>query len=65
MPQLKGQDHHKALLTDQQARELYHLYWDIGISMNKLAERFGIHKATVADIAHKRNWRHLWEEEQA
>ena len=63
MSQLRGQDHPKALLTDQEARELYHLYWDRRLTMRELAVRFGIHKSTVADICHKRNWAWLWDEE--
>lgn len=64
MPPARGSDHPKALLTDEEARELYHLYWDRSLTMRELAERFGIHKSTAADIIHKRNWAWLWEEEE-
>ena len=51
----KGELHPLAKLTEDQVKEIR----DSTESGAALARRFGVHKATIYDIRHKRKWRHL------
>lgn len=51
----KGQTHHKAKLTDEQALEIYNSKEKASIT----AERFGISESTVWDIRKGKGWKHL------
>lgn len=44
-----GQDHHRAKLTDHEVELIRQLHED-GLSYGQLADKFGVNKATVADI---------------
>lgn len=54
----RGERHHKAKLTEAQVREMRTLA-ESGVSSPKLAKQFGITKAAVLDIIHRRHWSHI------
>lgn len=53
--QLKGGDHNKAKLTEEQALEIYHAREKASVT----AERFGVSESTVWNIRTGKGWSHL------
>jgi hypothetical protein len=55
---IKGEAHHKAKLTEAQAREVKALV-QAGVSQTAVATRFGVRQTTVSMIVRRRLWKHL------
>lgn len=56
--QAKGARRHNARLDDVRARAVKELH-KIGVPQNEIAAFFGIHKATINDVATGKTWRHV------
>jgi hypothetical protein len=54
MPQLSGENHPKARLTDEQVAKMRRMYKPRVVSYKTLAEEFGCSWRTVCDIVHYR-----------
>jgi hypothetical protein len=54
----RGSGHPCSKLTEDEAVEIYNLYWS-GESQSKLAKRFGIGRKTVGRIANGETWGHV------
>lgn len=52
----KGSAHYKAILTEEQAIEIRHLYKSTSISMAKLGQRFGVSEWTISDVIKGKTW---------
>lgn len=55
----RGERSRSAKLTEDQVREIRHLYSKGGVTRERLAVRFGVSPATVSHITTRRNWRHV------
>ena len=59
----KGERNHLAKLSEQDVREVRRLYDDhMGLTVRKIAARFGVTGATVSYIGRRKTWKHLPEE---
>lgn len=59
----KGERHGCAKLTEDEVRQIYRLAWEGSLSEREIGEMFGVTARNVAHIKHRRNWKHLWKEE--
>ena len=55
----RGERHPKAKLTEHDVREIRTLYATGDWTHRMLADRFGVHKASVGHILTRRRWRHV------
>lgn len=53
-----GEAHHHAKLTDQAISDI-RARWHAGITQAALALEYGVRVPTIANIVHRRSWRHL------
>lgn len=60
-PHDKGEDSPRAILTEQQVRDIRSML-STGAKGVDLARDFGVHTATISAIKHRRLWAHLTEE---
>jgi hypothetical protein len=56
-----GETHYRALLTDEQVKEIrrVHRKGIRGFGMRALSKRFGVAESTVFAIIHRINWKHI------
>lgn len=52
-----GQVHHKARLSEGQAKEILDRFTGAFGEINKLAKEFGVHRTTVSKLLSGKNWR--------
>lgn len=57
--QVRGSRQHLAVLTEMQVRRLKLMRIEQGVSMDRLAVLFEVHKSTVFDILKGRTWGHV------
>ena len=56
----RGENHHMAILTDQDVMDIRHLYTPYGkYSQFKLAEMYGVARTTIQQIVERRTWKHI------
>ena len=59
---LRGSDHPRAKLADDDVRKIM-IALDQGVPGTRLAEQFGVGKAQISSIKHRRSWAHIpWPE---
>ena len=54
-----GEGHGKAILTEKQVREIREAYVPWKMSSYKLAKKYNVSRATIADILNGRTWRRV------
>jgi hypothetical protein len=52
----RGEKHHAAKLNRHSAQEIVSLYRQGGITMQRLADKYGVHLVTVCDVIHGKTW---------
>lgn len=57
--QVRGERHGRAKLSERQARQILRLFQEGNGNKRQLADRFGVCRATVANIVVGRNWSHI------
>lgn len=55
----RGQDQHRAKLTDEQVREIWRLHIDHGWGQRRLGAAFGVTAPNIHSILSGATWRHL------
>lgn len=55
----RGEACHTARLTEDQVREIRHLYAAGGVKQSELALSFGIAQANISSIVRRQSWRHV------
>lgn len=59
-PVMPGSSNPRALITDQQVREIRRLYAE-GVSQQELAKRFGPTQTAISAIVRRKSWKHVSE----
>jgi hypothetical protein len=59
----RGERNGFAKLTEEEVREVYRLAWSGEYWLREIAQRFHISISQVSLIKHRREWRHLWNEQ--
>lgn len=54
-----GEKSWKATLTDEQVRQIRSRFKPRVVTMQQLADEFGVTKSTIADIIYRRRWSHI------
>lgn len=55
----RGEQHHKAKITEDDVRIIRRMYDTDGVPTNKIAEMFGLHHSTAWKIACRKSWKHV------
>lgn len=55
----RGSLNPKVRLTETEVKKIRNMYANGGISQQKLADLFGVHRSTIADIVNNRTWQHV------
>jgi hypothetical protein len=58
-PSMKGESHHKAILTEKKVQSIRKLYKRGNTTYKELAEKFRVSKATIQAIINGRLWKHI------
>lgn len=58
-PVRRGERHHEARLTAEAVVEIRQAYAAGGVSYQDLAERFGVHNATISRAVNRKYWSHV------
>lgn len=56
---LKGENHSQALLTEEQALEIYKLSWNGTLSQPEIGRMFGVSRGAVSSIKYGDTWTHV------
>lgn len=56
---LLGENHHKAVLTESDVRQIRNLYVPYKFTTTKLAKMFGVNHKTIVNIVLNRTWKHI------
>lgn len=59
MPNLKGEGHGQAKITEDDALEIRKRYNEGDITQKALAEEYGLTQQGVSDIINRRSWKHI------
>jgi hypothetical protein len=54
-----GEDHHRALVTEGDVRQMRDLYEKGGHTLAEIGAQYGIHLSTVHMIVRRRTWKHV------
>lgn len=57
--QARGETHSRAILTEDQVREIRYRARNETISHKELGHQYGVSKATISGIVSRKNWRHI------
>lgn len=54
-----GEKAGRAKLTEIQVKEIFHLHKNLKLSFRKIAQIYGVSSPNIANIIHRRSWKHL------
>ena len=56
----RGGSHHRSKLDDDKVTEIIPKILS-GVNRKLIAQEYGVSKSTIQDIASRKTWRHIWE----
>jgi predicted XRE-type DNA-binding protein len=55
----KGENHHKAKLTESDVHQIKHLLVETNLTLKKIANTFGVTLETISNIKTGKTWKHI------